>query len=103
MLDVLCILRWGDGRNFFFEREGDCLVSSRIDAYGFRNAVEIAGRAVPLLPFSAVHRKLYCVTVGSVERLILVQKGLNPEFAGRDIEKTSLWIAEATLADASTQ
>ena len=62
-------------------------------------AVEVAGRPVPVLPFAAIHRELDDVPVGAVERLVLVQEGLDAVLAGRDEPEALERVSECLLVD----
>ncbi len=68
-----------------------------VDADLFGRAVEIAGRAAPLLAFTAVHRQLHCVAVGALESFVAMKERLNPVFAGFDLGEIADWIAKGGL------
>ena len=64
-----------------------------------RRAVEVAGRLVPLLSLAAVHGQLDDVPVGSVERLVLVQQGLDPVSPGGNLAQALDRIAQRRRVD----
>ena len=88
VLDVFGLRRVGNRRYFLIQHDLDGGLLRRIDADFARRAIEVAGSAVPLLAFAAVHRQFYHVTVGALKGLVLVEQSLHPVFAGRDVGNT---------------
>ena len=77
VLDVLRRRRIGDRRDHLVERDRDRRVRAGSIVICTRRAVEIARRAVPLLPLAAIHRQLDDVAVGAAERLVAVEQRLH--------------------------
>src|SRR5688572_10430746 len=78
MLDVPGIFRRLNRRNYLVENYLNRSVVVRGNTDFLRSAVEIAGRAVPLLPFATIHRQLDCMPIGSLKSFITMQQSLHP-------------------------
>src|SRR5688572_7693427 len=78
MLDVPGIFWRLNRHDYFVENNFDSSVIVRGNADFLRSAVEIAGRAVPLLPLATVHRQLDCMPIGSLKSFITMQQSLHP-------------------------
>ena len=75
--DVLRGRRIGNGRDRLVERDLHRAGGRGIDRDLARRAVQVAGRAVPLLALAAVHGQLDRVAVAAAERLVPVQQRLH--------------------------
>jgi len=82
MLDVFCLWRIRDRRDFFVKENPDRFFFPWVDLNQARSAVHISRRKVPALTFTAIHGKLDCIAIRAVKSLIAVKKSLNPVFAG---------------------
>src|SRR5687768_9785115 len=78
MLDVPGIFRWLNRRDYLVENDFNRSFIVRGNTDFLRCAVEIAGRAVPLLSFATIHRQLDGVPIRSLKRFIAMQQTLHP-------------------------
>ena len=81
VLDVLRILRRLDRRNHLVESQLNGLAAAGIDFDLLRLAVEVAGRAAPLLAFAPIHGQFDRVSVFASEGLVAMQERLHPILA----------------------
>ena len=94
VLDVLRVGRLGQRRDDLVELETDHGATAAVPSHFLRRAVEVAGRAAPLLALAAVHRQLDGVAGRQAERLVLVQQRLHRVLARRKLAQRLERVAE---------
>ena len=94
VLDVLRVGRLLQRRDDLVELETDRAAAPAVPPHLLRRAIDVAGRAVPLLALAAIHRQLDGVARGQTERLVLVQQRLHRVLARRKRRQRLERIAE---------
>ena len=100
VLHVLGIRRCGQRRNDRVQLEANRIALRAVPPYFLRRAVDVAGRAVPLLALTAIHRQLDGVARGQAERLVLVQQRLHGVLARRQIAERCERVARDARVEA---
>lgn len=99
VLDVLRVLRRLDGRYRFVQANANGGGRSGVEVNLGGLAVEVAGFAIPVLPFPLIHREFQGAAVGAVERLVDIEDGLHVIIAGGDLRECIARISERGAVD----
>ena len=101
MFDIFAVLRSIDGCDHLVQLNTDGVGRYRVKGDPFRQAVQVARGAIPVLPFPAVHGELDGMAVRTLKRFILVEQGLHVVFAGGYISKALEGVAKGGAVEGS--